>query len=102
MSIPFCKFFSNLAESLTQKLPRPKYEFGIKITEESYKQFRNKLEDFVLHNVEVTTIDKILKNVDIDKALGIDQISAKFLKDGALVIAIILYYIILYYNYIII
>ena len=43
-----------------------------------------------LHNVEVTTVDKVLKNLDASRACGIDQTSAKFLKDGALVIAIYL------------
>ena len=60
-----------------------KNKFGIKSTEQYYKQIRNKCEDFVLHNVDVTTIDKMLKNLDAAKASGIDQISARFLKDGA-------------------
>ena len=41
-------------------------------------------------NVDVTTVDKILKNLDVVKASGIDQISVIFLKDGAPVIAIYL------------
>ena len=43
--------------------------------------------DFVLRNVDVTAVDIILKNTGVAKASGIDQISAKFLKDGALVTA---------------
>ena len=53
-----------------------------------YKEIRNKCEDFVLHNVDVTSVEKILKNLDVTKASGIDQTSARFLKDGAPVIAI--------------
>ena len=34
----FSRFFSNLADSLLQKLLRPKNTFGIKTTEEYYKQ----------------------------------------------------------------
>ena len=49
---------------------------------------QNECENFVVHNIDVTTVDKILKNLDVAKASGIDQISAKFLKDGAPVIAI--------------
>ena len=60
----------------------------MKTTEEYYKQTRNECEHFVLHNVDVTTADKILKKLDVAKSFGIDQISAKFLKDGALVVAI--------------
>ena len=82
----FCRFFLNLTDSFMQKLPRPKNKFGIKTTEEYHKQNSNDCEDFVLRNVEVTTADKIFKNLDVAKASGIDQISAKFLKDGAPVI----------------
>ena len=60
-----------------------KNKFGIKSTEQYYKQIQNECEDFVLHNVDVTTIDKMLENLDAAKASGIDQISARFLKDGA-------------------
>ena len=65
----FCRIFSNLADSLLQKLPGPKTKFGIKITEDYYKQIRNECEDFVLHAVEVTTVDKNLKNLDVSKVL---------------------------------
>ena len=53
---------TNLAGSLLQKLPPPKSEFGIKTAAEYYSQVQNECEDFVLHNVEVTTADKILRN----------------------------------------
>ena len=84
----FCRIFSNLADSLLQKLPGLKTKFGIKITEEYYKQIRNECEDFVLHAVEVTTVDKNLKNLDVSKGSEIDQIFTKFPKHGAPVIAI--------------
>ena len=88
MQIFFCRFFSNLADSLLLKLPRPKNKFRIKTTREHYKEIRNKCEDFVLHNVDITSVEKILKNLDVAKASGIDQISARFLKDGATVITV--------------
>ena len=72
----FCRLFSKLADSLLQKLPRPKNKFGIKTTEAYYKHIRNEYENFVLCNVDVTTVDKILKNVDAVKASGIDQMSS--------------------------
>ena len=81
----FYRFFSNLADSLLLKFPRAKNKFGIKTTTEHYKEIRNKCEDFVLHNVNITSVEKILKNLDIAKASGIDQISAI---DGAPVTAI--------------
>ena len=84
----FCRFFSNSADSLLLKLPRPKNKFGIKTTTEYYKEIHYKCEDFVFHNVDITSVEKILKNLDVAKASGIDQISTRFLKDGAPVIAI--------------
>ena len=54
-----CRFFSNLAYSLLKKLPRLKNKFGIKTTDEYYKQIRKECVDFVLHSIDVTTIDKI-------------------------------------------
>ena len=81
-------FFSKLVDLRLHKVHHLKNKFGIKTTEEYYKQVRNECDDFVLHSVDVTTVDKILKNLDVAKVSGIDQISAKFLKDGAPVIAI--------------
>ena len=85
----FWTLFSNLADSLLQKLPHPKNKLWIKIIEEYYKQIQNKRQDFILHNVEVTLVEMILKSWDVAKVSGIYQISAKFL-NGAPVIAIYL------------
>ena len=46
----FCRFFSNLADSLLQAFPSLKNMFGIKTTEEHYKQIQNECEDLNLHN----------------------------------------------------
>ena len=43
--------------------------------------------DFVLHHVNITSVEKIFKKLNVAKASGIDQISARFLYDGYLVIA---------------
>ena len=81
-------FFSNLASSLLLNLPRLKNKFGIKTTTEHYKEIRNKCEDFVLHNVDITSVEKTLKKLDVANASGIDQISARFLQDSSPVITI--------------
>ena len=73
---------------MLQKLPRPKNKFGIKAPEEYYKQIQNECDNFLLRNVGVATLDKILKNLDVAKASGIDRISTKFLKDGGTIITI--------------
>ena len=53
-----------------------------------YKYVQNEREDFVLCNIDATAVDKILKNLDVAKASGIDQIFSKFIIDGAPIIAI--------------
>ena len=77
----FCRSTSNLADRLLQKLPRPKKQFGIKTREEYYKQIWNPYENLVLLNVEVNSVEMILKNLDIVNFSGIEQISGKFLKE---------------------
>ena len=71
----YCRFFSYLADLLLQKLARPKNKFRIKTTEKYYKQIQRKNEDFVLHNVDVTTVDKIFTNLDFWNRSDLCQIS---------------------------
>ena len=88
MQILFCGFSSNLSDSLLQKLENPNNKFGIKTTEKYYKQVQNRCANFLLYNIKTTSVEKILNNLDLTKASRIYQISAKFLKIGAPVIAI--------------
>ena len=68
-----CRFFSNLADSLLQKLPQTIIKYEIKTNKEYYKQIQNECEDFVLHNVEVTiSFEKILNKLDVAKTSGVD------------------------------
>ena len=66
----------------------PKKQIWNQTTKEYYKQTRNEYEDFVLHNVDGTTLDKMLRNLDVAKPSGIDQISITLFKDVAPVTAI--------------
>lgn len=63
--LSFCRFQVFLL------LPRSKNKFGIKTTEEHYKQIQNECEDFVSHDVEVTS-EKILKNLDVTETSRVD------------------------------
>ena len=94
MQISFAAFSQTSEMLLLQKLPRPKNNFGIKTIGDYYKQIQRKCEGFVSHNAEVTSVEKVLITLDVAKASGIDQISAKVFKHGAPVIAIYLAYII--------
>ena len=51
-------------------------------------QIRNECEDFLLHNVDVTIVDKIIKNLDVAKVPEIDRSLPNFFKDGVPAIAI--------------
>ena len=42
---------------------------------------------FIFHTIESNSILKLLKNVEVNKAPGIDNISGQFLKDGANILA---------------
>ena len=61
-----------------------KNEFWTKSTGEDYKQMWNEYDDFVLHIVEIASVEKIFKNLDFAKASRIDQISFNLLKEGTL------------------
>ena len=79
----FKEFFCNLANDLVAKLLPPSNKFGISSVRNYYQnildllpskfEFSNVTEDFVL---------KLLKDMNIDNAAGIDNFSGKFLKDG--------------------
>ena len=56
-------------------------EFWTKSTEEDYKQLWNQYENFVLHIIEIASVEKIFKNLDFPKASRIDQISFSLLKE---------------------
>lgn len=53
-----------------------------------YRNIGNVVEKFIFQNVSVKTVNNILNNWYISKATGIDNISARFLKDGAVAIGL--------------
>jgi len=78
----FMNFFSDLARNLLKKLPTAPKRY----TFESLSNYYNgKIPDktFCLKSVSEEEVVKILKNLDITKAAGIDNIKSIFLKDGA-------------------
>ena len=78
------KFFSNLANNSVQKLPVAAKKFGNKSVEDYYNDMFN-LNPKKLHfqTIQSRYISDLLKNFDINKAAGIDDLSGRFLKDGA-------------------
>ena len=59
-------------------------------TVEVYKKNVLQLQEnkFIFHTVESSSILKLLKNVEVNKTAGIDNISGRFLKNGAHILAI--------------
>ena len=84
----FKNFFSKLAENLIEKLPKAKNLFGVKSVEAYYKNFNLQDKCFSFVPVNKVYIEKLLSEINISKAAGIDSISGRFLKDGASKLAI--------------
>ena len=82
----FESFYSNLAGNLLAKVPVAPNRYTIKFVCDYYKKL-SLYENFKLHSRTEGYLFKLLNNVEATKAAGIDQISGKFLKDGARILA---------------
>ena len=78
----FKSFYANLADGLLKLLPKPKNRFGITSVINFY-QGRLRGNVFSLKEVEEEVVHKLLLNLQVSKAPGIDNIASIFLKDGA-------------------
>ena len=88
VSTIFKEFFSNLAENLVSKLPRPSNKFDLSSVISYYTKTLDPINTkFKFSTVSKDDILKILLEIKPEKAAGIDNISGKFLRDGATVIA---------------
>ena len=81
----FKDFFSNLVESFIVKLPDPSNKYNL---ESVFLYYSNFAFPKVLHlkyfrSTSEEKVFKILENVEISKAAGIDELHGRFLKDGA-------------------
>ena len=82
ISRTFKSFYSNLAGNLLAKLPKSPDRYTIKFASDYYKRL-SLPENFKLDATTEGYLFNILKNIEVTKAAGTDQISGKFLKDGA-------------------
>ena len=84
----FKNFYSTLADDLLKNLPPPSMVFDLSSVRHYYEK-NLKLPDskFSFTSVTEETILKILKELNENKAAGFDNLSGKFLKDGASVLA---------------
>ena len=85
----FKRFYSELAGGLQEKLPRAPNKFTSQTTKNYYaKTSCNVSNDFEFSNVSEEDVKKILLSLDTSKVAGMDQITTKFLRDGAEVLAL--------------
>ena len=78
------KLFSNLANDLVQKFPAAAKKFGNKSVEDYYNDMFNlNPKKLTFQTIQTRYISHLLKNCDINKAAGTDDLSRRFLKDGA-------------------
>ena len=75
----FKEFYCNLASDLVAKLPSPSNRFGITSVRKYYQDVLNLLPcKFKFSFVPEDLVLKLLKDMNIDKAAGIDNLSGKF------------------------
>ena len=83
----FKSFFSNLADNLVSKLPPSPNVFIESKVASYYDDIKFKDLNFEFSKTSPEKILNILKGLNPSKAAGIDNLSGKFLKDGADILA---------------
>ena len=82
------EFFCNLASDLVAKLPPPSKKIGLDTVRNYYQDILGLLPSkFKFLNVTEDHVLQLLKGMNVDKAAGIENLSGKFLKDGANILA---------------
>ena len=81
------KLFSNLANDLVQKLPAAANKSGNKSVEDYY-MFKLYSKILSFQPIQTRYISDLLKNCDTNKAAKTDDLSDRFLKDGADILTI--------------
>ena len=82
----FKDYSSNLAGNLLKKLPKPSNKFTLNTVFHYYNDIIQS-DSFNLAAVYENSILTILKNTKVSKEAGLDNLSGRFLKDGARVLA---------------
>ena len=85
----FKNFYANLALNLVNKLPHAPNKFDLDSVLAYYKRFLNtENQKFTFSPTSEDEILKLLTDTNPEKAAGIDNLSGRFLKDGAVVLAL--------------
>ena len=78
-------YYFNFAGNLLKKLPKPPNKFALNTVFQHCKGIIQS-DSFILSTISENTILTILKNTKVSKAAGLDNLSGRFLKDGAKVL----------------
>ena len=83
----FKDFYSNLANDLVKKLPNPPNKYGKDAVKKYYENLNLVGKSFSFEPVAHTSVLKLLQQLNPHKSAGIDNLTGKFLKEGAPVLA---------------
>ena len=83
----FKDFYSNLANDLVKKLPNPPNKYGKDVVKKYYENLNLVGKSFSFEPVAHTSVLKLLQQLNPHKSAGIDNLTGKFLKEGAPVLA---------------
>ena len=86
MSKVFKDFFSDLAKSFLDKLPDPSNKYNLESVFLYYSNFAVP-EFFHIKCTSEANLFKIMENIEISKASGIDKLPGRYLKDGAKILS---------------
>ena len=82
----FKDFFANLSTNLVKELPTPTNIFGIDSVQKYYSNSNLQHKHFSLQPTTNEVVSKLLEDINPSKAVGIDNIGGRFLRDGASVL----------------
>ena len=78
----FKNFLSSLAEFLLIKLPSPSDKYNLESVVNYYSSFTI-ADDFSLNKISENKVLKRILKIEMSKAVGIDKLSERFLRDAA-------------------
>ena len=79
----FKNFYSNLANDLVKKLPNPPNKYGKDAVKKYCENLNLVGKSFSFEPVAHTSVLKLLQQLNPHKSAGIDNLTGKFLKEGA-------------------
>ena len=83
----FKDFHFNLADNLVKKLPSPPNKFGKETVKTYYQRLNLGRKAFSLQGTTTSAVQKLLEDINTSKSAGLDNLTGKFLRDGASVLA---------------